>query len=110
MKRMLGERNAIIDYIGLRGAMPVVDRETGEPGILRPGDEESRVRRVAWPEFFDAVEGRHYVLVCEDAPDLFYRFMNKRRAMRELGMRRRELARDDLAQRGLPALHARHAH
>ncbi len=101
---MLAKHNEVIDYIGLRGAFPALRGPDQEPAILRPGDDESGTRRVAWPEFFQAIERRHLVLVCGDSPSLDFHFLPKRAAMKELGVKRRQLARHSLEEHGLPAL------
>lgn len=71
MRRYTDARHAIIDYLGLHGAMPALEKESGAPALLRPGDDESRLRRVAWPEFFAACESRGLGLLYDDAPESF---------------------------------------
>lgn len=86
MKRFVQGRNSIIQYIGLHGGMPVLGRDSGEPGILRPEEDETAWRRVGWPEFFKRCEERGYVFVYDDAPESFeWAFVPRARALKEVG-------------------------
>lgn len=92
LKFTLG-RDAIINYIGFRHAFPVINKVTGEPWILRHGDDESQYRRVGWYEFFRAAEARKYVFVYDDAPDkLEWRWSTLEDAIKSVGPANSELA------------------
>ncbi|HEY3452802.1 MAG TPA: hypothetical protein VGK67_41040 [Myxococcales bacterium] len=85
MKRFLDGRTAIIDWIGLHGAMPGLRVESGAPVIFRPGDDEAGIRRVGWAEFFANVErSRLGLLVVDENPESFeHAFVNVERGKRE---------------------------
>ncbi len=84
MKRYLDARHAIIDWIGLHGAMPGLHAASGDPVIFRPGDGESTFRRVGWAEFFAALERARLGLLVEDSPESFdHAFVSKERGKRE---------------------------
>lgn len=108
MRRFTKGMNRIIDFIGLHGAMPVLEARTEEPAIVRPGDDETAYRRVGWPEFFKACEKRGYVFVYDDAPGSFdYAFMREARALKETGGRSHGMRHLIESLKGLPVV--RHA-
>ncbi|MBI5546672.1 MAG: hypothetical protein HY901_22545 [Deltaproteobacteria bacterium] len=105
MRRFITNRDRIIQYIGLHGAMPVLTLATGEPALLRPGEDESLVRRVAWPEFFAVCERRGSGLLYEDSPGSFeYGFVPRARAVAEVGERASPLAHALAMLRDLPVV------
>jgi hypothetical protein len=69
MRRALHYRDPIIDFIGRRGGFPALERHTGLPRVLRPGDDESSTMRVGWPEFFKAAEDHRLLFTCDDRLD-----------------------------------------
>ena len=92
MKRYLDARHAIIDWIGLHGAMPGLRAASGDPVIFRPEDDDSTYRRVGWAEFFSVVERRHLGLLVDESSESFdHAFVNKERAKREAAGHRRSV-------------------
>jgi hypothetical protein len=65
--------------------MPALDKTSGAPALIRPGDDESKLRRTGWPQLFAALRPQGLGLVADDAPDSFeHRFATKREARAEL--------------------------
>ncbi|MGC4113337.1 MAG: hypothetical protein QM765_01405 [Myxococcales bacterium] len=84
MMRYLDSRHAIIDWIGLHGAMPGLRADSGAPVLFRPDDDESGLRRVGWAEFFAQVEKAHLGLLVDESPESFeHSFVNQERGKRE---------------------------
>jgi hypothetical protein len=107
MRRVLHHRDPIIDFVGRRGGFPALERHTGLPRVLRPGDDESFTVRVGWPEFFRAAEVRGLLFTCDDRLDrLECAFVPRSRAAS--GERRtRPLERALAFLRGLPVVRGR---
>jgi len=84
MKRFLDTRHAIIDWVGLHGAMPGLRKDDGAPVAFRAEDDDSGYRRVGWAEFFEVVERSHLGLLVDESLESFeHSFVDTERGKRE---------------------------